>query len=124
MDAIEEWATRGEEQAARVRASAGRMLTLKERRGLLGLDRSLVLRSRSKRLLRCLFYLGDVLRLGVVCLGATGEIVERIRGSLALILDALVVSGLLRRPLVKCLVDRDLVLSIQQLLVLTVQRTS
>ncbi|WP_276547984.1 glycoside hydrolase family 3 N-terminal domain-containing protein [Brachybacterium muris] len=36
VDAIEEWATRGEEQAARVRASAGRMLTLKERRGLLG----------------------------------------------------------------------------------------
>lgn len=36
VDAIEEWAGRGEEQAERLRASAGRMLTLKERRGLLG----------------------------------------------------------------------------------------
>lgn len=35
VDAIEEWAAGGDEQAARVRASAGRMLTLKERRGLL-----------------------------------------------------------------------------------------
>ena len=35
VDAIQEWASRGEEQARRVRESAGRMLALKERLGLL-----------------------------------------------------------------------------------------
>ncbi len=36
VDAIQEWASRGPEQEQRVRESAARMLTLKERRGLLG----------------------------------------------------------------------------------------
>ena len=35
LDAIEEWAGRGEEQEQRVRESAGRMLALKEELGLL-----------------------------------------------------------------------------------------
>lgn len=35
VDAIEEWAARGEEQQRRVRESAGRMLALKQQLGLL-----------------------------------------------------------------------------------------
>src|SRR5699024_3708480 len=36
VEAVRDWAGRGEEQARRVRESAGRMLALKERLGLLG----------------------------------------------------------------------------------------